>query len=178
MFAHSRSINLRTSRVLARFAVRPGRAEEGFPIPSLPKALAVPWTGSQILPLPVREGLQIPPERKVMCSARECRIPPRASGSFGSLRPTPRPVRDWQIPIWPAGGDAEESAFYYNIHAGAGLNSIALPVETWGRVTQIGAGYLYTSDGVHLTDWTSTGEEEHIRLRVMCDPTGYAPAGS
>jgi hypothetical protein len=61
------------------------------------------------------------------------------------------------------------------ILGGAGLNNMGLLVETWGRVTQIGAGYLYINDGADLNDGTFTGVDENVGLRVICDPTGYAP---
>jgi len=55
----------------------------------------------------------------------------------------------------------------------AGLNNIGLLVTTWGKVTQIGDGYLYIDDGSNLCDGTFTGEEENIGVRVVCDPQGY-----
>lgn len=58
--------------------------------------------------------------------------------------------------------------------AGAvGLNNIGLLIRTWGKVTQIGSGYLYVDDGAHLKDGTSTLAAQNIGCRVICDPTGY-----
>ena len=56
----------------------------------------------------------------------------------------------------------------------SGLCNIGLLVTTWGKVTQVGDGYLYIDDGSNLLDGTLTGEEENIGVRVLCDPTGYA----
>lgn len=55
------------------------------------------------------------------------------------------------------------------------LNNIGMLVRTWGRVTQIGSGYLYVDDGSDLLDGTSTGSEANIGARVVCDPTGWQP---
>ncbi len=57
---------------------------------------------------------------------------------------------------------------------GFGLNSIGLLIRTWGKVTQIGADYLYVDDGSGLRDGTSTGETENVGVRVICDPAGYS----
>ena len=67
--------------------------------------------------------------------------------------------------LWPCGQHGVTSA--------KGLNNIGLLVRAWGRVTQIGEGYLYIDDGAMLDDGTYTGPERNIGVRVMCDPTGY-----
>lgn len=55
----------------------------------------------------------------------------------------------------------------------SGLNNIGLLITAWGRVNQIGDGYLYINDGSALRDGTLTGTEENIGVRVICDPTDY-----
>ena len=53
------------------------------------------------------------------------------------------------------------------------LSNIGLLVNAWGRVTQVGDGYLYVDDGSALRDGTVTGAEENIGVRVICDPADY-----
>ncbi len=60
------------------------------------------------------------------------------------------------------------------VDGGFGLNNIGLLIRTWGRVTQVGEGYIYIDDGSHLKDGTLTGSEENVGVRVICDPSGYA----
>ncbi|MBP6965696.1 MAG: hypothetical protein KBC96_14980 [Armatimonadetes bacterium] len=55
-----------------------------------------------------------------------------------------------------------------------GLDPTGLLVRTWGKVTQVGDGYLYIDDGSGLKDGTSTGAEENVGVRVICDPAGYS----
>jgi hypothetical protein len=59
------------------------------------------------------------------------------------------------------------------VTGGFGLNNIGLLVRTWGKVTQIGTDHLYINDGSNLKDGTSTGSEQNIGIRVICDSTGY-----
>ena len=60
------------------------------------------------------------------------------------------------------------------VAGGAGLNNIGLLIRAWGKVTQVGEGYLYIDDGSALKDGTSTGAEENVGVRVICDPAGYS----
>lgn len=53
------------------------------------------------------------------------------------------------------------------------LSNVGLLVSAWGKVTQKGAGYLYIDDGTLLKDGTSTGAEENVGVRVVCDPSAY-----
>jgi hypothetical protein len=55
----------------------------------------------------------------------------------------------------------------------SGLSNTGLLIRAWGRITQIGNGYLYINDGSMLKDGTLTGAEENIGIRVVCDPSGY-----
>ncbi|MDO8586973.1 MAG: hypothetical protein Q7T82_08025 [Armatimonadota bacterium] len=59
------------------------------------------------------------------------------------------------------------------VAGGAGLNNIGLLVSVWGRVTQIGGGYLYINDGCDLGDGTLTGSQENVGIRVICDPADH-----
>jgi len=59
------------------------------------------------------------------------------------------------------------------IQGASGLSNIGLLITTWGRVTQIGAEYLYIDDGSALEDGTYTGMERNIGVRVICDPADY-----
>jgi hypothetical protein len=52
--------------------------------------------------------------------------------------------------------------------------SIGLLMRLWGAVIQVGEGYLYIDDGSGLRDGTSTGAEENVGVRVICDPAGYS----
>lgn len=61
-----------------------------------------------------------------------------------------------------------------SLGADGGLAPDCLLVRIWGKVTQVGAGYLYMDDGSGLKDGTSTGAEENVGVRVICDPAGYS----
>lgn len=54
-----------------------------------------------------------------------------------------------------------------------GPETAGLLVRIWGKVTQVGVGYMYVNDGANLLDGTLTGSEENVGVRVLCDPTGY-----
>ena len=69
--------------------------------------------------------------------------------------------------------DPGTGASQKGVAGASGLNNIGLLVTTWGKVTQIGSGYLYIDDGSNLKDGTLTGAEENIGVRVICDPSGY-----
>lgn len=60
------------------------------------------------------------------------------------------------------------------IAGGSGLGNIGLLIRTWGIVTQAGSGYLYVDDGSGVIDGTTTGSEQNIGVRVICNPTGYS----
>ena len=61
------------------------------------------------------------------------------------------------------------------VEGGVGLNNTGLLVRTWGRVDQIGPGYLYVDDLSGVRDGTATGTEPNAGVRVLCDPSGFAP---
>ena len=58
---------------------------------------------------------------------------------------------------------------------GAGLSTVGLLVQTTGRVTTVGPGYVYIDDGAGLRDGTVTAGIENIGVRVACDPAAYSP---
>jgi formylglycine-generating enzyme required for sulfatase activity len=60
------------------------------------------------------------------------------------------------------------------VAAGFGLSNVGLLVRAWGRITQIGAGYLYIDDGAGLKDGSSTLGVLNQGVRVICDPSGFA----
>lgn len=60
------------------------------------------------------------------------------------------------------------------IAGGSGLGNIGLLIRAWGIVTQAGSGYLYIDDGSGIIDGTTTGSEQNIGVRVICNPTGYS----
>lgn len=70
--------------------------------------------------------------------------------------------------------DPTTGAGQCGVLGGLGLNNIGLLIKTWGKVTQIGSGYLYIDDGSGLRDETQTDAEGNMGVRVICSPTGYS----
>jgi uncharacterized lipoprotein YddW (UPF0748 family) len=81
----------------------------------------------------------------------------------------PRPI--FMPNKWVGGGGL--NAFTGGVTDGAGVNNLGLLIVLFGKVTQIGNGYLYVNDGSDLRDGTLTGQEENVGIRVICDPSGY-----
>ncbi len=61
------------------------------------------------------------------------------------------------------------------VAGGVGLTNVGLLVRVWGRVTQVGSGYLYIDDGAGLMDGSATFGALNQGVRVICDPAGYSP---
>jgi hypothetical protein len=61
------------------------------------------------------------------------------------------------------------------VEGGSGVNNIGLLVRMWGRVTQVGDGYLYLDDASGLKDGTLTGSTENRGVRIICVPGNYIP---
>jgi len=60
------------------------------------------------------------------------------------------------------------------VAGGFGLTNVGLLIRAWGRVTQVGSGYLYIDDGAGLKDGSSTSGVLNQGVRVICDPAGFA----
>jgi len=69
--------------------------------------------------------------------------------------------------------DLETTAGQIGMTGGVGLNNVGLLIRAWGKVTQVGDGYLYIDDGSGLIDGTSTGLSANKGVKVICSPTGY-----
>lgn len=60
------------------------------------------------------------------------------------------------------------------VAGGVGLNNIGLLIRVWGRVTQVGSGYLYIDDGSELLDGTSTGLSANKGIKIICNSASYS----
>jgi len=60
------------------------------------------------------------------------------------------------------------------IAGASGPNNIGLFIRSSGKLTHKGPDYIYLDDGSNLRDGTSTGAQENIGVRVVCDPAGYS----
>ena len=93
-------------------------------------------------------------------------------GGFGTLRPLLLANRYLGGADWfynPSSGAGQRGVL-----GGFGLNNIGMLVVVCGRVTAVGADYLYLDDGSGLPDGTETGSEANVGVRVYCSPIGYA----
>lgn len=90
----------------------------------------------------------------------------------GSTRPIGMPNRslggnDWKY-------DPTTGAGQLGVYGGSGPNNVGLLVTVWGKITQVGSGYLYIDDGAALQDGTKTGVNKNTGVRVVCDPGALA----
>ncbi|HET6455647.1 MAG TPA: S8 family serine peptidase, partial [Armatimonadota bacterium] len=60
-------------------------------------------------------------------------------------------------------GGSDFNAYTPGVTGGVGLNNISLLIRTWGRVTYVGADYLYFDDGSALEDGSG-----HTGIKVSC----------
>lgn len=75
---------------------------------------------------------------------------------------------------WQWNWHPEVSTWAYEWTQSMCPNNIGILLSTWGRVTNIGDGYLYIDDGSRLDDGTSTGLDRNIGLRVTCDSSQFS----
>lgn len=60
---------------------------------------------------------------------------------------------------------------------GRGPSNVGLLARVYGRITQIGDGYLYLDDGSGRLDGSLTNGQPNSGVRVICDPDGFLAGG-